>query len=222
MEIMSPEDRVILWRSTVDAEGRQREALLHAIAREVVDSLGSLDLYGSEYGDLVVESLAILDDAQVFASDEMRLSLETLHEPAGGADHLAATIAGLLRDASGVAQLGAGRRVRAIDLASAWREHVLNRPRPEPEYISVGDVAARYGVTTQAVYKWLKDERIDATKGPGGSWRIPRAQFNAEMKPAASRAGLDALRQHLIRVHDDQTLPSEDQLSANMRGPEEV
>jgi excisionase family DNA binding protein len=221
MEILSPEDRVILWRSTVDAEGRQREALLHAIAREIVDSLSSLNLYGDEYAELVVESLSILDDAQVFASDEMRLSLETLHEPAGGADHLAATISGLLREASGVEHLGADRRVQAIDLASAWREHVLERPRTEPEYISVGDVAARYGVTTQAVYKWLKDERIDATRGPGGSWRIPRAQFDRGTKAAASRADLDALRKHLIKVHADEALPNEDELSANMRGPEQ-
>ncbi|HEX4098529.1 MAG TPA: helix-turn-helix domain-containing protein [Caulobacteraceae bacterium] len=220
MDILSPEDRVILWRETVDAAGPKRQALLHAIAREVVDSLCSLNLYAGEYTDLVVSSLAILDDAQVFASDEMRLSLETLHEPAGGADHLAATIAGLLRDASGVGHLGADRRVQAIDLASAWREHVLERPRTEPEYISVGDVAARYGVTTQAVYKWLKDGRIEATRGPGGSWRIPRAQFDSDTRPAASRADLDALRQHLIRVHADQTLPGEDELSANMRGSE--
>jgi excisionase family DNA binding protein len=120
-----------------------------------------------------------------------------------------------------VEHLGADRRVRAIDLASAWREHVLDRPRAEPEYISVGDVAVRYGVTTQAVYKWLKDERIDATRGPGGSWRIPRAQFEREAKPATSRADLDALRKHLIRVHADQTLPSEDELSSNMRGAEQ-
>lgn len=221
MEIMSPEDRVILWRSTVDAEGRQREALLHAIATDIVDSLSSLNLYGDDYADLVVESLAILDDAQVFASDEMRLSLETLHEPAGGADHLAATISGLLRDASGVEHIGADRRVRAIDLASAWREHVLDRTRAEPEYISVGDVAVRYGVTTQAVYKWLKDERIDATRGPGGSWRIPRAQFERETKPATSRADLDALRKQLMKVHADQTLSSEDELGASMRGAEQ-
>jgi hypothetical protein len=60
MDILSPEDRVILWRSTVDAAGSQREALLHAIAREVVDSLSSLNLYGSEYGELVKESLGLL------------------------------------------------------------------------------------------------------------------------------------------------------------------
>jgi excisionase family DNA binding protein len=221
MDILSPEDRVILWRSTVDAAGSQREALLHAIAREVVDSLSSLNLYGSEYGELVKESLGLLDDAQVFASDEMRISLETLHEPAGGADHLAATIAGLLRDASGVTHLDADRRVRAIDLASAWREHVLDRPRAEPDYISVGDVAARYGVTTQAVYKWLKDGRIEATRGPGGSWRIPRTQFDEDSRPAAGRERLDALRQHLIRVHAGETQPSEDELGAAMRGSEE-
>lgn len=217
MEILSPEDRVILWRSTVDAEGRQREAFLHAIAKEVADSLSALDLYGDAYAELVVESLQTLDDAGLFASDGVRRSLETLHEPEGGADLLAAELAGLLQDAAGIVHLSADRRVHAVELASAWREHVLGRDRPEPSYVSVGDVAARFGVTTQAVYKWLKDERIEATRGPGGSWRIPAAQFDRDTRPATSRGTLDDLRKHLIRVHEHQQVPPEEELSADMR-----
>jgi excisionase family DNA binding protein len=107
--------------------------------------------------------------------------------------------------------------VRAMEMASEWREHVIGRRRPEPEYVSVGDVAARYGVTTQAVYKWLRDERIEATRGPGGSWRIPAAQFERDTRPATSRRQLDELKRHLVTVHEGQELPSEDELTAGMR-----
>lgn len=203
----------------MEAEGRQREALLRAIARDVVDSLGALDLYSEEHAELVVETLETLDDAGLFASDSVRRCLETVHEPDGGVDLLAAELAGLLREASGIEHLGADRRVRAVELASAWREHVLGRQRPEPQYISVGDVAARFGVTTQAVYKWLRDGRIDATRGPGGSWRIPAAQFDNSTRPTTSRETLDELRKHLIRVHEDQEPGSEERLSAELRRP---
>lgn len=221
MEILSPEDRVVLWRATIDAEGRQREALLHAIGKEVMDSLGDLDLYGDVYARLVLETLHTLDDAGLFARDTMRRCLEDLHQADGGVDLLAAEMAGLLRDAAGVEHLGADRRVRAIEMAWKWREHVLGRQRPEPHYISVGDVAARYGVTTQAVYKWLHDERIEATRGPGGSWLIPAAQFERDTRPSRSRRQLDDLKQHLVRVHEGHELLSEEELTSSMRAQDE-
>ncbi len=217
MDILSPEDRVVLWRSTVDAEGRQREALLHAIAKEVVESLSALDLYSDEHTKLVLDSLQTLDDAGLFSRDSVRRCLETLHEPEGGVDLLAAEVAGLLRDAAGVKHLDADRRVQAVEMASDWREHILGRQRPEPDYISVGELAARFGVTTQAVYRWLKDERIEATRGPGGSWRIPAGQFNQDPRPTTSLKALDVVKKHLVRVHDGQQLPTEEDLTARMR-----
>jgi excisionase family DNA binding protein len=220
MEILSPEDRVVLWRAAIDAEGQQRVALLHAIGKEIVDSLGDLDLYDDAYARLALETLQTLDDAGLFARDSMRRCLEELHEPQGGVDLLAAEMGGLLRDAAGVEHLGADRRVRAMEMASEWREHVLGRQRPEPQYVSVGDVAARFGVTTQAVYKWLRDERIEATRGPGGSWRIPAAQFERHGRPATSRRELDELKQHLIRVHEGDEPRSDDELTASMRAPD--
>jgi excisionase family DNA binding protein len=217
MEILSPEDRVVLWRSAIDAEGPKRQALLHVIAKEIMDGLSELDLYGDAYARLTLDSLRTLDDAGLFASDGLRRCIETLHEPEGGVDLLAAEVSGLLREAAGVVHLGADRRVRAMEMASEWREHVLGRRRPESEIVSVGDVASRYGVTTQAVYKWLRDGRIEATRGPGGSWRIPAAQFERDRRPATSRRKLDELKQHLVTVQDRQELPSEDELTAGMR-----
>jgi excisionase family DNA binding protein len=206
MEILSPEDRVVLWRAAIEADGSRREALVHAIAKEIVESLGALDLYEDQYAQLTLESLETLDDAGLFASDSLRRCLENLREPGGGADLLAAEIAGLLRAAADVEHLGVECRVRAVEMASQWREHVLGRRRPEPAYLSVGDVAARFGVTTQAVYKWLQKQRIKGTRGPGGSWRIPAAQFEHDVRPASTRERLDSLQAELIRLHGDSDL----------------
>ena len=174
----------------IDAEGPQRQALVHLIAKEIMGSLSELDLYSDEYAKLTLESLRTLDDAGLFADDGLRRCIETLYEPEGGVALLGAEISGLLRDAAGVEHLGPGRRVRAMAMASDWREHVTGRRRAEPEYVSVGDVAARYGVTTQAVYKWLRDERIEATRGPGGSGgsgRAVRSRQSSRHRPAPTR-----------------------------------
>lgn len=217
MEILTPEDRVALWRSTVDAEGSERTALIHAIAKDVFDSLSALDLYAEDYARLTVASLQTLDDAGLFARDGLRRCLEALHEADGGVDLLAGEVAALLREAAGVERLGVERRVRAIEMASDWREHVLGRPRTEPAYLSVGDVAARYGVTTQAVYKWLAKERIEGTRGPGGSWRIPAAQFDRDGRPSTSRKRLDELARHLVSVQGGAELASEEELGEQLR-----
>ncbi len=217
MDILSPEDRVVLWRSAVDAEGTTRQALLHAIAKEIFGSLGALDLYAEEYAQLTVESISTLDEAGLFASDSLRLGLESLHEADGGPDLLIAELSGLLRAAAGEESLAVERRLRAIEMAAQWREHVLTRAKAEPSYLSVGDVAARFGVTTQAVYKWLAKERIEATRGPGGSWRIPAAQFEQDKRPARTRNTLDKLQQHLTELHGSSELPSEEDLGSQMR-----
>ena len=94
---------------------------------------------------------------------------------------------------------------------------MLARQRPEPAYLSVGDVAARFGVTTQAVYKWLQKQRIEGTRGPGGSWRIPAAQFERDTRPASTRERLDSLQAGLIRLHGDSDLPVETDLTEQMR-----
>ncbi|MGH2879454.1 MAG: helix-turn-helix domain-containing protein [Solirubrobacteraceae bacterium] len=217
MEILSPGDRVALWRAAVDAEGTSRQAFVHVIAKEIFESLGGLEMYADEYAELTLESLGILDDAGLFASDSLRRCLEGLHEPGGGIELLVAKIAGLLREAASVEHLGVERRIRAIEMASQWREHLIAREPAEPGYLSVADIAVRYGVTTQAVYKWLAKGRIRGTRGPGGSWRIPAAQFEADTRPAATRERLDALQRQLISMRYETELPGEEELGSRMR-----
>jgi len=217
MEILSPEDRVVLWRAAIDAEGARRETLLRAIAKEIFESLGALDMYADRYAQLTIESLSTLDHAGLFASDSLRRCLEALHEPGGGVELFAAEVAGLLRDAASVEHLGVQRRIRAVEMAAQWREHLLFREPAEPGYLSVADVAARYGVSTQAVYKWLAKQRIEGTRGPGGSWRIPAAQFRSDTRPAATRERLDALQTQLLAQHGDSDLPAEEELGGRLR-----
>jgi excisionase family DNA binding protein len=220
MEILSPEDRIVLWRSAVEARGDQRRALVHVLAQDLFDALSALDLYSGEYARLTVESLETLDAAGLFARDSLRRSFEQLHEEAGGVEAVAAEISGLLREAAGVPGLGVDRRVRAVEMASQWREHVMHRQRPESTVLSVGDVAARFGVTTQAVYKWLQKGRIEATRGPGGSWRIPATQFARDTRPAASREQLDALQAHLTRLNGEISTAEASGLAERMRDEE--
>jgi excisionase family DNA binding protein len=220
MEILSPEDRTVLWRSAVEASGDQRRALVHVLAKDLFDALSDLDLYGEEYARLTVDSFETLDAAGLFARDSLRRAFEALHEQVGGAEAVAAEISGLLREAAGVTGLGVERRVQAVEMASQWREHVVHRQRAEPAVLSVGDVAARFGVTTQAVYRWLQKGRIEATRGPGGSWRIPAAQFAREERPATSRAQLDALQAHLTGLHGDVSTGEADRLAEQMRTEE--
>jgi excisionase family DNA binding protein len=214
---LTPEDRVVLWRAVIDAEGARRETLLRAIAKEIFESLGALDMYADQYAQLTIESLGILDDAGLFASDSLRRCLEAMHEPSGGVEMLVAEIAGLLRDAAGIEHLGVQRRIRAVEMAAQWREHLLVREPVEPGYLSVAEVAARYGVSTQAVYKWLSKQRIEGTRGPGGSWRIPAAQFRSDTRPAATRERLDALQAQLLSLHGDSDLLTEEELGGQLR-----
>jgi excisionase family DNA binding protein len=217
MEMLTPEDRVVLWRSVVEAEGDDRRAYTHALAASVWESLSALGLHGDEHKALTVESLETLDDAGLFGRDRLRRAFEALHEDEGGVDALVAELAGLLREASGAEHLEVDRRVRAIEMASEWREQVLQRERRQPEWWSVGDVAARFGVTTQAVYKWLQKGRVEGERTPGGSWRIPVAQFQVSERPSIDRRRLDELQARLTRKHAGAELPSEESLTAGMR-----
>ncbi len=48
---------------------------------------------------------------------------------------------------------------------------------PNEGYASVAQVAAHFGVSVKAVYRWMDSGRIQAERRPGGSYRIPVAQF---------------------------------------------
>ncbi len=209
MEIWSSQDRVAVWHAALQASADQRRALMRILATNLLDGMGALDLDSEEHVRLMVESLETLDGADLLGRASLRHALGALLEQPGEAEALAAEISGLLREAAGASRLDLERRVRAIEMASQWCEHVVRRRRAEPAVLSVGDVAACLGVRTQAVYRWLQNGHIEAACGPGGSWRIPAAQFAREQRPRTSRAQLDALQVQLIRLHGDRTAPGQ-------------
>lgn len=53
-------------------------------------------------------------------------------------------------------------------------------PLPTTGYVSVRAVAAHFGVSTKAVYRWMASGRIQSERRPGGSYRIPAQQFHPD------------------------------------------
>jgi len=60
---------------------------------------------------------------------------------------------------------------------------IPERPRPPTlpaaGYVTANEVAAHFGVSVKAVYRWMKSGRIASEQRPGGSYRIPAEQFAA-------------------------------------------
>lgn len=104
----------------------------------------------------------------------------------------AALLAGHLAEASEIERLGADARVLAARLSATWQGHVLDRTRPDTEWLTAAQVAARYGVTPQAVYKWIRADRVTAEQTPGGSWRLPADQFARDRTDPRRLAALQA------------------------------
>ncbi len=52
-------------------------------------------------------------------------------------------------------------------------------PLPDSGYVTAIEVAAHFGVSVKAVYRWMATGRIRAERRPGGSYRIPADQFRA-------------------------------------------
>lgn len=193
MYVTSPEDRAVAWRTALSRRGEEREALRHLLASEMLVELRSdLDLYG-DYGDAFVESVDLLDRHERFFDHTMLMAYQSLGVEREGEDEredsrrLLADVAARLGDVSASnegAEVGDWRR--AAELADLWRGH-LATPRAE-EYLSVAQVAARHGVTPQAVYKWIHSGKIEAEERPGGSYRIPAAQFRSSSELLTQRA----------------------------------
>jgi excisionase family DNA binding protein len=193
MYVTSPEDRAVAWRTASSRRGEEREALRHLLASEMLVELRSdLNLYG-DYGDAFVESVDLLDRHERFFDHTMLMAYQSLGVAREGEDEhedsrrLLAAVAARLGEVSAgdeAAEVGDWRR--AEELADLWRDH-LSAP-PGEEYLSVAQLAGRHGVTPQAVYKWIHAGKIEAEERPGGSYRIPAAQFRASSELLARRA----------------------------------
>jgi excisionase family DNA binding protein len=183
--------------------------MLRVLAAEVLESVGRrLDLYGT-YEDEVVETIVLLDASALLGRDDLREAFEEGDEDDAHAHVFAALAATHLAAAADMERLGADTRVRAARLSAAWQNHVLERPRSDAAWLTPAAVAARYGVTPQAVYKWIKAGRVRAEQTPGGSWRLPAEQFE---RGRADAQRLAALKAKLVAQAGDAPAVSDEEL----------
>jgi len=75
----------------------------------------------------------------------------------------------------------------------------------------VSQLAARHGVTPQAVYKWIHSGKIEAEERPGGSYRIPAGQFRSSARLQTKRA---ATRRKLLALYGETTTTDEEIVEA--------
>lgn len=183
MPVLSPGDRARMWHDTLHAGPESRDSQVRGLALAAFEALGfGLDLYSREYAQACVESFVVLDASGLIGRDTLRQSFEDVDEQPATARHLAYALAAHLREAALIERLEEPQRDRAMELAKLWRTAAEETARPETEAagmetISVAEVAAKYDVTVQAVYKWIAKGAIEFRQTPGGSYRIPVAQF---------------------------------------------
>ncbi len=210
MSILSPTDRAVLWRTVVTSGPDDRGSLLRVLAREVLDSVGRrLDMY-SGHEDDVIETVELLDASGLLGRDDLREAFEEADEDDDHAQAFATLFAGHLGHAADLDRLGVEARVRAARLAATWQGHVRDRARPDTEWLTAPQVAARYGVTPQAVYKWIKAGRVHAEQTPGGSWRLPIDQF---ARGRTDPARLAALKARLLEHAGDTPSVTDEELA---------
>ncbi len=213
MSILSPTDRAVLWRMTVTSGSEERASRLKILASEILESAGRcLDLY-SGFDEEVIETVEILDASGLLGRDDLREAFEDADEDDGRAQVFAGLLASHLDAGADIERLGVDVRLRALRLAGIWRGHVSDRAREEPEWLSAAQVAARYGVTPQAVYKWIDAGRVRAERTPGGSWRLAADQF--ERHPARQDAAT-SLKARLVERAGSTPSPSDEELAAEI------
>jgi excisionase family DNA binding protein len=208
MSILSPSDRAVLWRTVTTSGPDDRGPLLRVLAREVLDSIGiRLNMYAG-YEEDVVTTIALLDEAGLLGRDDLREAFEEAGEDDEQAEAMAALLAAHLGQAADIERLGVDVRLTALRLATACQQHVTEHASAKPDWLTAAQVAARYGVTPQAVYKWIRAGRVHAEQTPGGSWRLPASQFERGSRVDPER--ITALKSKLLSIGGDTAISDED------------
>ena len=215
MHVTSPEDRAIAWRTALSQRGEERKALRHLLVSEMLIELRSdLDLYG-DYEDCFVDSVDLLDGYDRFFDHSMLMVYQALGLHDEGEDEhedsrrLLATVAARLREIAAGDDVEAEEGGRAGELAELWQAHLAGVQGQR--YMTVAQLAARHGVTPQAVYKWIHAGKIEAEERPGGSYRIPIAQLRSSSSLLSRRADT---RRKLRELQGDRPMSDEEIVAA--------
>jgi excisionase family DNA binding protein len=168
MLISTPEDRTQLWAYIADCrDSDDRESRLEALGKSALEDLRSqFDLY-SNYEDPFIETMKLLDRAGELLDRQMLsyyLRIGRGSEDAGR-DFFRGVLNRLVRVVeTGTDQLS---RTQAADLYVLWRDHVGSLGAKDVMW-TVSDVAKKYGVVPQTVYKWIDNGKVHAHRSPGG------------------------------------------------------
>ena len=213
MSILSPTDRAVLWRTAITSRPGERSSLLRVLAAEILASVGRrLDLYGG-YEEEVIETVEILDRAGLLGRDDLREAFEEADEDEDHAETFTALLISHLNAAADIERLDVEARLKAMRLAGAWQLHIADRAQAGRQWLTAAQVAARYGVTPQAVYKWIAAGRVRAEQTPGGSWRLPADQFTHEhIRPDETTE----LKARLLARTADSPVPSDEELAVEI------
>lgn len=222
MLILSPADRAALWQQTIVSPPDEREGMLRVLAKEMQEIVGGeLDVY-FDLDEQFEETLRLLDHSGLIGRDDLRrafevVGLEEPDEPGVDAREFVLILAGLLEETAASEPLDPAERLAAHELAGRWRGQVEGDESAEAEaMLSVADVAAHFGVTPQAVYKWCEAAKIEFERTPGGSYRIPAAQFDWARGQDSARARRE-IAERLLAKHQGEGAPGEEEMVAAMR-----
>jgi len=227
MLILSPADRAALWREVATSKPEDTMSMLRVLAKEIQDLLASdLDLY-SGWDEPLEATLQCLYASGLIGRDSLRMQFESVggDESEGGtsAAEFALTLAGALEESASFETLSPDTRQLAAELAAQWRELVASVDLTEapPEQLSVAQVAAHFGVTPQAVYKWCEANKIEFTRTPGGTYRIPSAQFEWKRGADTSEARREVALRLLRSLGDHKPMSTEDMADSMRRAREQ-
>jgi len=159
----------------------------------------------------VIATVELLDASGLIGRDDLREAFEEADEDDDHAQTFAALLADHLIQTADIERLGVEPRLKAMRLARVWQGHVLDRSGDQQEWLTAPQVAARYGVTPQAVYKWIKAGRVRAEQTPGGSWRLPGDQFTRGGR--VDPAQLAELKAKLVERVGDAPAVSDEELA---------
>lgn len=170
-------DRERMWREALDARTEERRGRIAILGVFVLAEIGGVvDLYNG-HDDEFQRTFALLDSAGLLAGLlEPYLSVQSgetnrLIEE----DFLALVTARLARIARNPdAPDDAG------ELFRFWRNRLYDRQAREPDSLTIAETAALFGISPQAVYKWIERGKVEAFEGPDGRKRIHSASLRTD------------------------------------------
>lgn len=170
--VIDLEQRKLLWQATLAEEsGPFRAAKVAQLGVYVLGEVGSsVDLYHN-HDDEFERTFLTLDAASMLpALLEPYAALEaaSVEDRLFPEDFIAIIASRLAR----VRREGGELAEQAGELFRFWRRGLYGRSDRDEEMLTVAETAALFGITPQAVYKWIRSGRIEAEKGPDGKTRI--------------------------------------------------